>query len=217
MQHSTTSGVRDRKRAATLRSLHDAAVDLTLRDGLAAATVSDIAERAGVSRRTFFNYYASKEDAVLGIQEPQIPPHAVEAFLRPAASAGAEPGERDDDAERQDRFAAALELTVTTMASLGPRSGPKVRTIVTTHPELIDRLRVHRDATQELLVTVLTERLAEQHGSTRAADGARALILLAGAVLRFAYGDDPVVLDDPDPAAIKKAMAAFRDALKEIQ
>ena len=38
--------------------------------GLAAATVEAITERAGVSRRTFFNYYPTKEDALLGTTSP---------------------------------------------------------------------------------------------------------------------------------------------------
>ena len=41
--------------------------------------------------------------------------------------------------------------------------------------------------------------------SAGTADSARALILLAGAVLRFAYGDDPDFLDDPDPTAVQAA------------
>lgn len=211
MQDSAES-VRDRKRTQTLRRIHEAAVELTLRDGLAAATVSDIAERAGVSRRTFFNYYPSKEDAVLGLQEPQIPPRAIAAFLHP------EPNSADDRRTAgKARFQQALEMTVTTMAALGPGADPRVHAIVAAHPALIDRIRSHRDATADLLVTVLSEQLAAQDRTTKAADSARALILLAGAVLRFAYGDDPGILDDPDPAAIKKAMSAFRNALKDIQ
>lgn len=201
------SSARDRKRAQTYRRIHEAAVELVGRDGLASATVSDIAERAGVSRRTFFNYYPCKEDAVLGIQEPKIPPRALEAFVAPDSSA---------NADGEERFRRALHLTVSTMASIGPHTTPAMLDIVAVHPELVDRLRAQRDATQELLVTALSERLAEESGSLRAADSARALILLSGAVLRFARGSNPTFLDNPDPAAIAAAMTAFRTALKEI-
>ena len=211
MQNNATGDcTRDLKRARTFRRIHEAAVELALRDGLAAATVSDIADRAEVSRRTFFNYFPSKEDAVLGIQEPQIPPAALEAFLHPALPPPDTPG-------GGDRFSQALELTVTTMASFGPRTSTKVRAILSAHPELVDRIGAHRTATQELLVTALTERLAEEHRSAGTADSARALILLAGAVLRFAYGDDPDFLDDPDPTAVQAAVTAFRDALKDFK
>lgn len=191
-------------------------MELTLRDGLAAATVNEIAERAGVSRRTFFNYYPAKEDAVLGMREPQIPPRALREFLDPAPENTPAPENDDDAGPGKKRFNAALKLTVTTMAFNGVQPDSRLQAVISAHPELIDRVRAHRDATQELLVTALSEQLAERTASPRAADSARALILLAGAVLRFAYSDDPDILDDPDPAAISAAMTTFRDALKEL-
>ena len=213
MQESTkgaTIGVRDRKRAETFRRIHEAAVELTLRDGLATATVTDIAERAGISRRTFFNYFPCKEDAVLGLSEPQIPAHAIEAFLHPALPPP------DGETPGKERFRQALELTVTTMASLGSSASPKVHAIAAANSELFDRVREHRNATQELLVNVLTERISEENRSESTTDSARALLLLAGAVLRFAHADNPDILENPDPAAIKKAISTFIEALKDI-
>ena len=60
---------RELNRRATWHAVHAAAVELVLSDGLAATTADSIAERAGVSRRTFFNYFPSKEEAVLGVDE----------------------------------------------------------------------------------------------------------------------------------------------------
>jgi len=57
--------LRDRKKAATRRSLHEAALRLAMTYGLDGVTVEDIADEAGVSRRTFSNYFANKEDAIL--------------------------------------------------------------------------------------------------------------------------------------------------------
>ena len=212
MQTSSGASGRDRKRAQTFQRIHDAAVELTLRDGLAAATASAIAERAEVSRRTFFNYFPCKEDAVLGIAAPTIPPHALDEFLNPALA----PSEDDVNAGK-DRFVAALNLTVSTMATSGHRPDPRVHDLIVTYPELVARVRAHRDETQELLVTALSEKLSERTTSTSAAGSARALILLAGAVLRFAYYDDPTILDNPDSASIAHAVATFRHALKEIK
>ena len=59
-------GLRDRKRLETRHRLEEAATQLALSDGLEHATIQAICERAGVSTRTFFNYFESKEDAVLG-------------------------------------------------------------------------------------------------------------------------------------------------------
>lgn len=57
--------LRERKRTETRLRLADAALELVLRDGLEAVTVEQISDRAGVSRRTFFNYFDSKDDALL--------------------------------------------------------------------------------------------------------------------------------------------------------
>jgi len=69
----STVGLRDRKRTQTRNRLQEAAASLVLRDGLSRATVEAICEVAEVSPRTFFNYFDSKEDAVLGIPALEIP------------------------------------------------------------------------------------------------------------------------------------------------
>ncbi|CAM5724697.1 hypothetical protein SANTM175S_07861 [Streptomyces antimycoticus] len=60
-----TIGLRERKKAATRQSLHDAAVRLAAEHGVEHLTVEAIADAATVSRRTFSNYFASKEQALL--------------------------------------------------------------------------------------------------------------------------------------------------------
>jgi AcrR family transcriptional regulator len=59
-------GLRERKKRARREALIDATHRLVDRDGLDAVTVEGICEAAGVSVRTFFNYFESKDDAVLG-------------------------------------------------------------------------------------------------------------------------------------------------------
>lgn len=61
----TVETLRDRKKTATRQSLHEAALRLAMAHGLDGVTVEDIADEAGVSRRTFSNYFANKEDAIL--------------------------------------------------------------------------------------------------------------------------------------------------------
>jgi AcrR family transcriptional regulator len=53
----------------TSRAIARAAQDLVSERGLGLVTVDDIAQRAGVSERTFFNYFSCKEEAVVGVPE----------------------------------------------------------------------------------------------------------------------------------------------------
>jgi len=66
------TGLRDRKRRETRARLEDAAVTLVLRDGLEETTIGTISELADVSPRTFFNYFDSKESAIMGLRHLEI-------------------------------------------------------------------------------------------------------------------------------------------------
>jgi AcrR family transcriptional regulator len=61
----TEPGLRERKKQDTRASLAAATLELAVEHGLAAVTVEQIAARAGVSYRTFFNYFSGKEEALL--------------------------------------------------------------------------------------------------------------------------------------------------------
>ena len=61
------SGLREVKRAETERRLASTAYDLARSHGLAAVTVDDIVLKAHVSRRTFSNYFACKEEAIAAV------------------------------------------------------------------------------------------------------------------------------------------------------
>lgn len=61
----TATGMRERKKMATRRALHEAALRLAVDNGLDNLTVEAICEAADVSRRTFSNHFGSKEEALL--------------------------------------------------------------------------------------------------------------------------------------------------------
>jgi AcrR family transcriptional regulator len=58
-------GLRERKKQATREALRVAALRLALERGLENVRVDDIAEAAGVSPRTYNNYFSSREQAIV--------------------------------------------------------------------------------------------------------------------------------------------------------
>ncbi|KQS14395.1 TetR family transcriptional regulator [Curtobacterium sp. MCLR17_007] len=74
-------GLRERKRRATRLAIQQAALRIAIEDGLAAVTVDEVSRRADISPRTFFNYFPSKEQAILG-DDPTLPDdQALDAFV----------------------------------------------------------------------------------------------------------------------------------------
>lgn len=58
-------GLREQKRQATLRRITEGALRLFAQQGYEATTLDAIAAEAGISRRTFFHYFKSKDDILL--------------------------------------------------------------------------------------------------------------------------------------------------------
>ena len=60
--------LRARKHRETLARITDAGICLFLEKGYQATTLDEIAAAAGISRRTFFHYFKSKDDILLQLQ-----------------------------------------------------------------------------------------------------------------------------------------------------
>ncbi len=74
-------GLRERKRLATRRAIQFAAVRLATERGFDRVTIDEISHAANVSPRTFFNYFPSKESAIIG-EVPELPDaEVVERFI----------------------------------------------------------------------------------------------------------------------------------------
>lgn len=75
---------RELNKAATRQAITDAALGLLRREGPGNFTVEDIAASAGISRRTFFNYFGSTDAALASITHGFLD-NAIQQFkLRPA-------------------------------------------------------------------------------------------------------------------------------------
>lgn len=77
--------LRARRRVQTRSEIHDAAVELVLERGFNEVTVDEIAEAAGVSPRTFFNYFPTKQEAIFP-GPPELDAETIEQFVTGAGS-----------------------------------------------------------------------------------------------------------------------------------
>lgn len=78
-------GLRERKKVWTRRALTAAAIRLAVEKGSPdRVTVEEISEAAEVSPRTFFNYFSSKEEAILGVDPDRRTAIQAALELRPA-------------------------------------------------------------------------------------------------------------------------------------
>ena len=68
----TTLGLRERKKLDTRRALSDAALQLMFERGIDSVTREAIADLAGVSLRTFSNYFTGKYEAVAYRQAERV-------------------------------------------------------------------------------------------------------------------------------------------------
>lgn len=190
----------------TATEIHRAAVELAGQDGYAAATIEAVAARAGVSRRTFFNYYPSKEDAVLGLRPVEVPDVALERYL---------------DRGTGDEFKRTVRLFVAVLrhASGVPELGPARRQLAEDHPELKRRIGLHITSAESLVASVVAEHSAAT-GLPRSPETSQAFVLLASSVLKYAYRNNAALVhstdDDLIDRALEQAIGIFRTALKEI-
>lgn len=102
---------RELNKAATRQAIADAALSLLRANGPGNFTVEDIADAAGISRRTFFNYFSSTEAAIASVTHGFLD-NALQQFrLRPA-------GEPILESARAALVELADPMTVAPMAEL---------------------------------------------------------------------------------------------------
>jgi len=182
------ASLQERKQELVRQELADAAWELFDREGYEATTVAEIAAAAGVSRRTFFRYYASKEDVLVETSD-----QLAEAML--AAVARRPTGEAPLVSIRHG-LVEVLEMEL--------EDPERTRTIIRLLRESrsLRRAMLERHARmEERLATLLGERL----GSGSAADSAPALLaFVARAMVDTAFNvwydqhrkDIPALVDE---------------------
>lgn len=172
---TTEPGLRERKKRETARAIEVAAVELATELGLAETTVEAISARADVTSRTFFNYYASKEDAVLGTSRAFPPPSLREIVWRPGLSLRT----------------VVLDAVREQLASFDvgdPALQLKRRELAQAHPQLLAKEFQSLGAIETDFAEQIQRLLAEE-GRVPAAEReeqAWAIVIFSGAVLRLA-------------------------------
>lgn len=150
--------------ATTVAAIRTAALDLAAENGYQQTTVDRICERAGVSQRTFFNHFPTKQDAFLDHGTPCLDDKATREFLVGT-------GPLLDDA-----------LAMITLP--GAEDIARMR-IVTSCPELLAAHVARMDAVEDEIRDLVLLRLCSGHsGATgeQEQDAAMVACLLAGVV-----------------------------------
>ncbi|WP_083266626.1 TetR/AcrR family transcriptional regulator [Arthrobacter sp. U41] len=168
--------LRERKKAETWLALHEAAASLALQHGVDQTTVEAIASSAGVSPRTFFNYFAVKEDAILGLREPVL-----EAAQLSRISITA-----DDLVGQISRLLMTVALTAT-----GGTDRARRRQLIARYPHLARRHMDYMVKAESLVSQGVSGLMAQDPGWAAGAEGfgaeeaARMLVMIAGVPIRF--------------------------------
>lgn len=176
------SGVRERKRLATRNAIQRAVLTLALERGFDGVTVEEISHAAGVSPRTFFNYFPTKEAAVIG-DVPEMPDEeAIERFV----AAGSE----------QPMLEGIRDLLLSTVDQEPNPDGADIETLrrklLREHPYLFTLRMASMKQLELELVSVVERRLRRDDGALaddpeRLHSRARLVTYVAFAGIRHAW------------------------------
>ena len=159
-------GLRERKKQATREALREAALRLAMERGPDQVRVEDIADAAGVSPRTYNNYFASREQAIVSAV-------TADREARIAAAVAARPaGARLADA--------ITEAVVEQYTNTGERRHEALL-LITTRTALRDAFLGTTAGIEPPLATVIAERLGDAGAQT-----ARVLAASVAAAVRIA-------------------------------
>lgn len=146
----------DRQRAALREEITETARTLFVEKGFDATTVDEIAQAVGISRRSFFRYFGTKEDVVLGDLTGRADALARALAARPA----------DEDPWTALRTA-MLDSRSETFTDV--RSDLAITRMMRDTPSLRARKFEKRQYWSEVLTPLVAERITEGDATVRAA------------------------------------------------
>lgn len=160
--------------------------------GFEATTVADIAERAGLTKRTFFRYFGEKREVLFSGTEA-----LEESFVEAIAAAPA-------DATPLDAVAAGLDAMADLFQGIGDAGPRKRQAIISANPELQERELIKMNGFAAAGAAALRDRGVAEPAASLAAE--------AGiAILRIAFAQ---WVEGPEGQDIH---ALLRDSLAELK
>ena len=207
MPETSSPTLRERKKVETWTAIHEAAASLAQERGLEQATVEVIAESAGVSPRTFFNYFPSKEDAVLGLREPVL-----------------DPGEAAKLTGAEDLLGqVTLLLVAVARSATGEGHTARRRRLLTRHPHLFARQMEYMAKAEALVCNAVAGTLSADPAWASGAEGfspeetARMLVMLASVPAKFrAKSPDFDPAKGLTPGDLAPALALFHHLQRKL-
>ncbi|TDV41118.1 TetR/AcrR family transcriptional regulator [Actinophytocola oryzae] len=157
-------GLRERKKVATREAISAAALRLAVENGADNVRVDDIAAAAGVSPRTYNNYFASREQAIVAAV-------TAERAARVAAALRARPAD--------EPLAEAVVAAVIEQYTTEPEGD--ALTLITSTPRLREEYVAAAASMRHPLAEAIAERLGDADASDDA-DGPLVPAVLAAAV-----------------------------------
>ncbi len=160
--------LREHKRQMTLERIAETGLKLFLEDGYEATTLDAIAAASGISRRTFFYYFKSKEDVLLAREAGGFPQALRATFLKQS------PDQRPIDAARKAFLILASEYET------------KESIVADQIIRSIETLRLRKEAHLVQMEQVLTEAMYELWPDSTRRPALRIAAMMAMGILRFA-------------------------------
>ena len=177
-------------------------MDLALKHGPDGATVAEISARADISPRTFFNYYPTKDDAIVGLHE----------------------GLPSDDELDELRSGTSPDLVgdiITLMIGVFTPSDEGLieqrRALMLNHPHLLQRQWARMFGVEQRIAEVVAERMRAAGTFDDLADiddAARSLVVTCNAMLRL--GSRKIVAEHAPTTGIRPYVEANLHVLRDV-
>lgn len=213
--YPTGETLRARKQRQTREAIHRAALRRALENGIENVTVAEVSAEANVSTRTFFNYFPTKEDAILGLRD-----------VRDSIDDDAAFESLTDREPTGDLLADVAHLVRSVFAAtLSGSTVKQIREAMIRYPQLRRRQLERVSLIEQRLGKVVAEHLRFDDrftdGSVDVDAAARMIVVVCAGALRFAVHssadeDGPKSIEDIE-LQFDQTVGLLRKVIRKLQ